>query len=222
MTSSGVRLPLRVRALAVLSTCWVLLMPSSNRAETAVARPASSTPASSLPSPSWPADSVYQVDARLQMSSGGMTSFATANARTRIVTMFYAHCPMACPLTLDTLRNLDSALSPVQRARLDVLLLSMDPERDTPEVLRALAQERHLDERRWILGRASGADTRKLAAVLGIQYRVLDNGEFDHSSVFVLLDARGRVIARSRKLGVPAVEFVAAVKAALDRDNGDR
>jgi len=68
----------------------------------------------------------------------------------------------------------------------------------------------------------SGADNlvygpaNDLAAVLGVQYRALDNGDFDHASVLVLLDAGGRVLARSRKTGVPDPEFLAAVRAAAD------
>jgi protein SCO1/2 len=97
-----------------------------------------------------------------------------------------------------------------------MLLLSMDPSRDTPGTLTALASERKIADPRWTLARASRADTRKLAAVLGIQYRELDNGAFEHSSALVLLDAEGLVVARSARMGKPAPEFLAAVKSALE------
>lgn len=163
-----------------------------------------------------PTDSLYQVDASLQTSDGQTIQFAESGGRVRIVTMFYANCPMACPLTIDTLRNIDAALSPAQRSRLDVLLISMDPQRDTPKVLRTAAAERRIQGKRWTLARASTPDTRKLAAVLGIQYRALDNSEFDHASVLVLLDGQGRPLARTSRLGVPAPEFLNAVRRAVD------
>jgi protein SCO1 len=166
-------------------------------------------------SSAWPSASLYQVDAPLETADGHHARFASRSGRVRIVTMFYASCPMACPLTIDTLRNLDAALAPAERAKVDVLLLSMDPERDTPQELTRVAKERHINDPRWMLARASLADTRKLAAVLGIQYRELNNGDFDHASVLVLLDAQGRVVSRSGKLGTPAPEFVAAVRAAI-------
>ncbi len=176
-------------------------------------RCAAASPADALPS-----DSVYQIDPALQTADGRKTSFSATRGRPRIVTMFYASCPMACPLTIDTLRNLDAALPPAERARLGVLMLSMDPERDTPAALSALASERNISDRRWILARASPADTRKLAALLGIQYRRLDTGDFDHSSALILLDAQGRQLARSQKLGTPDPEFLAKVRAALAQD----
>jgi protein SCO1/2 len=130
--------------------------------------------------------------------------------------MFYASCPVACPLIVDTLRNLNAALTPAQRAQVDVLLISMDPDRDSPAALAELARERRITDRRWTLARTSVGETRKLAAMLGIQYRKLDTGSFDHSSVLVLLDAQGRVLARSQKLGTPDPAFLAQVrKAAL-------
>jgi protein SCO1/2 len=163
-----------------------------------------------------PADSLYQVDAPLQTADGRAMHFAAPGSHVRIVTMFYANCPMACPLTIDTLRNIDAALSPAQRSKLEVLLITMDPERDTPQALHAVARERRIEDKRWTLARASAPDTRKLAALLGIQYRALDNAEFDHASVLVLLDAEGRPLARTSKLGVPAPEFLSAVRQAIE------
>jgi protein SCO1/2 len=135
--------------------------------------------------------------------------------RARIVTFLYASCPMVCPLTVETLVKLDAALTPAERAHFDVLLLTMDPENDTPQVLSQLARERHIANKPWTLARASLQDTRKLAAALGIQYRALSDGNFQHSSVLVLLDPEGREVARSSVLGTPAPEFTAAVKAIL-------
>jgi protein SCO1/2 len=51
--------------------------------------------------------------------------------------------------------------------------------------------------------------------VLGVQYRQLENREFNHSSALVLLDADGRVLARTSTIGEIDPEFVAAVKKAL-------
>jgi protein SCO1/2 len=41
----------------------------------------------------------------------------------------------------------------------------------------------------------------------------LANGDFNHTSALVLLDAEGRIVARTEKIGsVPDPEFVAAVR----------
>jgi formylglycine-generating enzyme required for sulfatase activity len=162
----------------------------------------------------WPSDSLYQLDIPLERANGTRSSFAQTSGGARIVTFIYANCPMVCPLTVETLLGLDAALKPAERAHLDIMLVSMDPERDTPQALTQLARERHIPDKRWTLARASLPDTRKLAAALGIQYRALSDGDFQHSTVLVLLDAQGREVARTGTLGTPAPEFLAAVRAA--------
>lgn len=162
----------------------------------------------------WPQTSVHHVAMDIETERGVRTTLAATGGRVRIVTMFYASCPMACPLIVDALRHIDRKLDARERQALSILMVTLDPERDTPAALRELASRRGIDSPRWTLARVSPADTRKLAAALGIRYRLLDDGSFDHSSVLVLLDEEGRVLARSTALGVDPV-FLDAVRAAL-------
>jgi protein SCO1 len=166
-----------------------------------------------------PPDSLFHVNPALEAANGRKTTFAATGGHVQIVTMFYASCPMACPLIIDTLRNIDRALPAAGRSKLGILMLSIDPERDTPAALNALAVERRITDPRWVLARATPSDTRALAAALGIQYRALGNGDFDHSSTMVLLDSEGRVLARSSKLGTPDAEFLAAIRKALGAES---
>jgi len=171
---------------------------------------ATSTPAAGLPS-----DSVYQLDVALTDQDGGALRFPALAGTPRVVTMFYANCPYVCPMIVDTLKRTERALDAPARARFRVLMLTLDPERDTPAALKAVADERKLDTARYTLARSSPRDVRKIAALLGIQYRQLENRDFNHSSALILLDAQGRVLARSSVIGAADPEFVAAVQAAL-------
>ena len=57
---------------------------------------------------------------------------------------------------------------------------------------------------------------RSVAGVLGVRYRQLADGEFNHTSALVLLDRDGRIVARTEKIGsVVDPEFIAAVHRAL-------
>ena len=51
-------------------------------------------------------------------------------------------------------------------------------------------------------------------AVLGIQYRALSNGDFNHTTALILIDADGRNAGRTAQLGVADAAFVKLVKAA--------
>ena len=154
----------------------------------------------------------YVSDILLQTADGRRTAFQNSAGRVRIVTMFYSSCPMACPLTIDTLRGIDAKLTPAEREKVDVLMISIDPKRDTPQKLRSLAAERRLDTTRWTLARPAPGDVRKISALLDIPYRKLDDGGFNHASVLVLMDANDRMVARSGRFGTPDPDFVAAIR----------
>jgi protein SCO1/2 len=127
-----------------------------------------------------------------------------------------APAPTACPLLIDSGKGVEHALSAAERAQLRLLYLSIDPARDDTKKLAALAAKRKLDPARWTLARTDEAGVRRTAAVLGVRYRKLANGEFNHSSVLILLDRDGRVWrARRNWARCPDPAFVAKVKAAL-------
>ena len=108
-----------------------------------------------------------------------------------------------------------------QQVKKGELLVSLDPARDDPAALRRVAEKRRLDPARWTLARTGAAGVRRTAAVLGIRYRALADGEFNHSSALVLLDGEGRVLARTEQLGAKADPvFVAAVRSALAGGGG--
>jgi protein SCO1/2 len=59
-------------------------------------------------------------------------------------------------------------------------------------------------------------DVRSVAGVLGVRYRQLANGDFNHTSELLLLDRDGRVVARTEKLGsVLEPEFLQQVRRAV-------
>lgn len=178
----------------------------------ATAQPATAaTPAAALPG-----DSAYRLSDSFTDQAGNDFLLADGRGRVRLVAMFYTSCRYVCPLIIDSAKGVEHALTPAERARLGVLLVSLDPARDDVAALRSVFDKRRLDPARWTLARTEAGGVRKLAAVLGVRYRALADGEFNHTSALVLLDRDGRVLARTEKLGsVPDPAFLAAVKAAL-------
>jgi protein SCO1/2 len=163
-----------------------------------------------------PGDSAYRLTDTYVDQDGRAFRLADRRGQVRLVSMFYTSCPYICPLIIDSAKGVEHALTPAERARLSILLVSLDPARDDPAALKRIATKRKLDPARWTLARTEAAGVRRTAAVLGIRYRALADGEFNHSSALVLLDGEGRVLARTEQLGVqPDPAFLAAVRAAL-------
>ena len=158
-------------------------------------------------------------DVAIETADGTRTSLAATGGQVRIATMFYSHCPGVCPMTIESLRGVEHQLSAEQRARLGFILLSLDPARDSPGALRSLARKHGIVSSRWVLGRTSESDARAFASAARIRYRHLSDGSIDHSSALVLIDAQGRLLARTSGEGVNT-EFVTAVRSALQGSRG--
>jgi protein SCO1/2 len=176
---------------------------------------AGGSPLPAAPTSALPADSVYQLQVLLTDQQGRQQPLAGHRGQPLLVSMFYTSCQYVCPMLVDALNDTRARLKPDQRARLSVLMVSFDPERDTVAVLERTVRERELDPAHWTLARTDARSVRKLAAVLGIQYRLLPNGDFNHTTALILLDADGRIAGRSNQLGNADPAFVERVKAVM-------
>ena len=148
-----------------------------------------------------PPGSIYQLDARLTDQAGQAQGLDLYRGSPVLITMFYGSCQATCPMIIDTLRATERALGPEKATPLRVLMISIDPQRDTTEALRQLAATRRIDTARWTLASTDAATVRDIAALLDLQYKKLPGGEFSHSTVIALLSTRGEIEARATTLG---------------------
>ena len=163
--------------------------------------------------PPLPSDSVLQINHTFTTQDGKNFKLNQRRGKPQLVAMFYTSCPYICPLIIDSAKGVEKSLTPAERNKLSILLVSIDPARDTPEALMFIVRKRKLDTTRWTLARTDEKGVRTLAALLGVRFRALSDGEFNHTSALILLDAEGRVIARTETLGSkPDPVFLAAVK----------
>lgn len=162
-----------------------------------------------------PSDSIYQLPARLTDQSGRVSGLDVFRGEPVLISMFYASCPNACPTLIAAMRRLEDKLDPAQRGRLRVLMVSIDPKNDTPEKLTELAARHRVDLQRWRFTQPAATDVRSIAAVLGIQYRELGEGDFNHSSIVTLLDREGRIVANTQQVLRADEEFLAKLRAQI-------
>jgi protein SCO1/2 len=160
-----------------------------------------------------PKDSVYQLPLPLTDQHGKTSDWRHHRGKPQVVAMFYTSCQYICPLIVDSGKAVEHALTPAEQAKLGLLLISMDPKRDTPAALMRIAKQRRLDSARWSLASPRDEDVRGVAGVLGVRYRQLADGEFNHTSALVLLDRDGRIVTRTEKIGGAVdPEFIKAVR----------
>lgn len=160
-----------------------------------------------------PADSLYQLNMNVLTQDGKQAGLDLYRGHPLIISMFYGTCPATCPLLITAIQGYEKTLDDKSLAGLRVLMVSFDPKRDKPKLLADIARQHRVDTQRWMFSVAGEQDARKLAALLGIQYRQLPDGDFQHTARITLVDADGRILAgTSRMFG--DTEFAAALKRA--------
>jgi protein SCO1 len=110
----------------------------------------------------------------------------------------FARCPDVCPTTLATLAQVQRELGDLaagQRPR--VLLVSVDPERDTPAVLGPYV--RHFDPT-FLAATGTAEQVRTVATAFGVPYAkvsVGDSGDYtlDHGSALFMVNPQGSLRA---------------------------
>jgi protein SCO1 len=164
--------------------------------DTEAASSAAPPPAASAEGPS-----LYDLPGDWTDQRGEPMPLSALRGRPQLVAMVYTSCTATCPLIVAELQRIEASLPPEHRAALGVVLVSLDPDRDSPGLLSAYAERSRMDTTRWVLLRGRDADVRAMAGVLDERYRRLEDGEIAHTNGITLLDRDGVVRFHQEALG---------------------
>lgn len=145
--------------------------------------------------------SIYHAESAWTDATGAERRLASLRGRVQVVAMVYTSCAYACPRIMLDMKRIEGELGPGLAEDVGFVVVSIDPERDTPERLAEFARGSRLDPDRWTLLTGDEGDILELAALLGVQYRETAPGEFVHSNLITVLDADGVVVHRQLGLG---------------------
>jgi protein SCO1/2 len=109
----------------------------------------------------------------------------------------YTHCPDICPVTLKVFDDVQHTLRgrPEGAADLQFVFVSVDPERDTPALLKEYVPQFNPE---FIGVSGNGAELARLSDSLGVVYAKVagsapDQYFMDHSTAVLLTDPQGRL-----------------------------
>lgn len=157
--------------------------------------------------------SLYNLSSTWVDQHGRSRPLGSLGGRVQVVAMVYTHCGYACPRIIMDMKRIEGLLP--DDAEVGFVLVSIDPERDTPGRLGRYAESVALEPDRWTLLTAPDPDILELAAVLGVRYRRTADGEFEHSNVITVLDPAGETAHRQLGLGQDPTATVAAIRPLL-------
>lgn len=131
--------------------------------------------------------------------TGATVTEADYAGRPMLIYFGFTYCPDVCPFSLQVLADALSRLPEDQRAQFQPLLISVDPERDTPQVLAEYVDSPAFPDN---LTGLTGApeQVRAAAQAYRVYYARVDDpqsaGEYtmDHASLIYLMDGDGKFV----------------------------
>lgn len=116
-----------------------------------------------------------------------------------VMVMVYTSCQAACPRLVADMRNIRKK---VDSEDVRYVLVSIDPEVDTPEVLKAFAIENEMDSKEWTFLQGTVDDVREFSNVLAVKYKQISPIDFSHSNIISVFDKQGVLYHQQEGLGV--------------------
>ncbi len=153
-------------------------------------------------------NSIYQLESVWKTEAGNKITLNDLKGKRQIMAMVFANCTYACPLIVNDMKKIESAIN---RSDVNFLLVSIDPKRDTPETLTQYAKNNKLDLGRWRLLTGDENGISELAAVLGFKYKKEPDGSFSHSNIINVLDENGVVAYQHFGLNQDVQDVVEAI-----------
>jgi protein SCO1/2 len=132
-------------------------------------------------------------------AEGKQVSLSDFNDQVVLIFFGYTHCPDVCPTALTTMEAVRSQLGS-KASRVQNIFISVDPERDTPEIVQAYVGY-FGDDNVGLTG--TPQEIAKVAAQYRMSYRkIVTDGSadyaVDHMDFIYLIDTQGRIRALHR------------------------
>ncbi len=122
--------------------------------------------------------------------------------KTLVMVMIYTSCKSACPRLVADMRNIEKQIPENLQNKIQYVMISIDPETDTPKKLKAFAIENQMDGEQWTFLQGSINNVREFANVLAVKYKQISPMDFSHSNIISVFDSQGELVHQQEGLGV--------------------
>ncbi|QDP84724.1 SCO family protein [Chryseobacterium sp. SNU WT5] len=141
-----------------------------------------------------PAASIFLLDSKWQNQDGKELQLKDLQGKNLVMVMIFTSCKTACPLLVADMRKIASKIDPKKLKETTMVLVSIDPENDTPEVLKEYGQQQKMDGEPWLFLRSDKESVRELANVLAVKYKKISPIVFSHSNIISVFNKNGEMV----------------------------
>jgi protein SCO1/2 len=120
-------------------------------------------------------------------------SVADFHGKVVAVTFIYTGCPDICPLLTQKMVDVQDALGALFGDKITFVSISLDPEHDTPEVLKDYAQFWGAKLEGWSFLTGSPEAIRDVTRHYGVFFAKKEDGSVEHSQLTTLIDGDSQI-----------------------------
>ena len=145
-----------------------------------------------------------------------VTSEEAGGGKVRLVEFFFSNCADICPMTTANMVTIQKKLKAdgLFGDKVEFVSVTFDPERDTPEQLKAYAESHGIDQNGWTILRGTETETWKTAEEFGAYVEKQPDGNFAHSITSLFLVDQDNNVRQVFKMGeeMPTDEVYEEIK----------
>ena len=146
--------------------------------------------------------SIFLLDSKWQNQDAEELQLKDLKGKNLVMVMIFTSCRTACPILVGDMKKIHAKIEKNKLKDTSLVLISIDPTNDTPEVLKKFAAERNMDSQPWIFLRSDEESTREFANVLAVKYKKISPIEFSHSNIISVFNRNGELISQEEGSGI--------------------
>jgi len=155
--------------------------------------------------------SIFNLTTKWSTEEGKIIALKELMGKTLVMVMVYTTCKSACPRLVADMRGIESKIPKGLEKNIQYILISIDPETDTPKRLKEFAIENYMDGKQWTFLQGSVDGVREFANVLAVKYKQISPMDFSHSNIISVFNPQGELVHQQEGLGVDNNETITKI-----------
>ena len=139
-------------------------------------------------------ESIFLLDSKWETQDAKEIQLKDLKGKNLVMVMIFTSCKTACPILVADMQQIKSKIDPKKLKETTMVLVSIDPENDTPEVLKAYAKQNKMSGEPWLFLRSDKESVRELANVLAVKYKKISPIVFSHSNIISVFNKNGEMV----------------------------
>lgn len=156
--------------------------------------------------------SIYHLEGEWTDQDSNHFELHELRGKVLVMVMIYTSCKAACPRLIADMRRIEESIPDEYGDDVQYIMVSIDPETDTPSRMKEFAQENQMTDAKWLFIRSTPENTREFASVLAVNYKRISPIDFSHSNIISVFDRDGQMVFQQEGLDVAHTKTIQTIR----------